>query len=246
MDDRFLYQLQEIPDSEFDNNLHRRLQHKHSEQDQKLQMNFYNRVRSNRLVHVTAFLVVGLLAIMVISPARAFVKSLITEIAGQSFEVTEDYPGDNYPGGVEIIEPRVMSLGDALAVFPHDIQLPKNIPSGYTLNEDNIRVYVGDDAGPFANSVEFEWRAVDRPFLRLRVTDNDPSIGEIIAPDSAEEISLDTNHSAVLIRGGWDADHKVWTNDVGLRLRWSVDNLVYDLAGVNREELIEMAISTLK
>lgn len=246
MDDRFLYQLQEVPDSEFVNNLHRKLGQNHSEPEQRLFVNVYNLIRSKRLVQVTTFLVISLIVIMAISPARAYVSSLITNIAGQIFELTEDYPGDNYPGGEEIIESQVMSLGEALAVFPHDIQLPTYIPSGYSLNEDNVRVYVGEDAGPFANSIEFEWRAVDRPFLRLRVTDFGLSSGEIVAPDSVEEITLDTNHSAALIRGGWDADNKVWTNDVGLRLRWSVNNLAYDLAGVNREQLIEIALSTLE
>jgi len=246
MDDKFLYQLQEVPDLEFVNNLHKKLGKNYSEPEQRLFVNVYNLIRSKRLVQVTAFLVISLMAIMAISPARAFVSSLITDIAGQLFEVTEDYPGDNYPGGEEIIEPQVMSLDDALAIFPHDIQLPKYIPSGYTLNKDNVRVYVGVDAGPFANTIEFEWLSDDHTHLVLRVTDIDLSTGEIVAPDSVEEVLLDANHSAVLIRGGWDADNKVWNNDVGFRLRWSVDNLAYDLMGVNREQLIDMAISTLK
>jgi hypothetical protein len=246
MDDKFLYQLQEVPDLEFVNNLHKKLGKNYSEPEQRLLVNVYNLIKSKRLVQATAFLVVSLIVIMAISPARAFVSSLITNIAGQIFEVTEDYPGDNHPGDEEIIEPQVMSLSDALARFPHDIQLPTYIPSGYTLNEDNVRVYVGDDAGPFQNTIEFEWLSDDRPHLRLSVTDIDPSISEIVAPGSIEEVLLDANHSAVLIQGGWDADHKVWTNDVGLRLRWSVNNLAYDLAGVNREQLIEIAISTLK
>lgn len=246
MDDRFLYQLQEVPDSEFVNNLHRKLMQNHSKPEQRLFVNVYNLIRSKRLVQVTTFLAISLIAIMAVSPARAFVSSLITNIAGQIFEVTDDYPGDNYPGGEEIIEPQLMSLGEALAVFPHDIQLPTYIPSGYTLNEDKVRVFVGVDAGSFENTIEFEWLSDGHPNLRLRVTDIDPSFGEIVAPDSVEEITLDTNHSAALIRGGWDADHKVWTNDVGLRLRWSVNNLAYDLMGDDREQLIEMAISTLK
>jgi len=105
-------------------------------------------------------------------------------------------------------------------------------------------VYVGDDAGLFANTIELEWFSDDHPHLSLRVTDVD--MGEIVAPDSTEEVLLDANHSAVLIRGGWDADNKVWENDVTFRLRWSMDNLAYDLRGVNREQLIEIAISTLK
>lgn len=246
MDDRFLYQLQEVPDPGFVNNLRRKLVQNHSEQDQKLYINFYSLIRSRRLAHITAFLVICLIAIMAISPARAFVSAIITVIAGQIFEVTEDYPGDNYSGGEEIIEPLVMSLGDALATFPYYIHLPTNIPPAYILNESNVRVYVGDDAGPFANTVEFEWLSDNHAHLFLRVTDIDLSTGEIIAPDSAEEVLLDANHSAVLIRGGWDADNKVWKNDVGFRLRWSMDNLAYALMGDNCEQLIEIAISTLK
>jgi hypothetical protein len=246
MDDKFLYQLQEVPDSEFVNNLHKKLGKNYSEPEQRLFVNVYNLIKSKRLVQVTIFLVISLIAIMAISPARAFVSSLITNIAGQIFEVTEDYPGDNYPGGENIIKPQVMPLGDALAIFPHDIQLPTYIPSGYTLYEDTVDVYVGVDAGPFANTIEFEWLSDDRPVLRLRVTDIDPIISEIVAPDTTEEVLLDANHSAILIRGGWDADNKMWNNDVGYRLRWSMDNLVYDLMGDNREQLIDIAISTLK
>lgn len=244
MDDRFLYQLQEVPDPEFIDNLHRKLGQNHSESEQGLFVNVYNLMRSKRQVQISAFLVISLISLMAISPVRAFVSETITDIAGQTFVVTEDYPGDNYPEDEEIIEAQVMPLSDALATFPYDIHLPTNIPPGYILDENNVRVYVGDDAGPFANTIEFEWFSNDHPHLSLRVTDVD--IGEIVAPDSTEEVLLDANHSAVLIRGGWDADNKVWENDVAFRLRWSMDNLAYDLRGVNREQLIEIAISTLK
>ncbi len=246
MNDKFLYQLQEVPDLEFVNNLHQKLGKNTSVSEQRLIVNFFNLIKSKSLVHVATFGLIGLIALMAISPVRAFVTSLITNIAGQIFEVTEDYPGDNDPGRVTTIEPQVLSLGDALAIYPHEIQLPTSIPSGYTLNEDNVRVYVGQDAGPFANSIEFEWLAVDRSSLRLRVTDFDLSTGEIVTPDSVEEVLLDANHSAVLIQGGWDADKKVWTNDPGLRLRWSVNNLIYDLGGDDREQLIDIARSTLE
>lgn len=245
MDDKFLYQLQEVPDLEFVSNLHKKLGNNYSEPEQLRFVNIYNLIKSKRLVQVIAFFLISLIAIMAISPARAFVSSLITNIAGQIFEVTEDYPGDNYPGDEEIIYPQLMSLDDALATFPHAIYLPTNIPSGYILNEDEVRVYLGEDAGPFANTIEFEWLSDDFRKLILRITD-DVSTGEIIAPDSAQEVWLDINHSAVLIYGGWDADNKVWTDDVGLRLRWSVNNLLYDLMGANREQLIDIAESTLQ
>lgn len=246
MEDKFLYQLQEVPDLEFVNNLHKKLVRNYSEPERRPFGTIFDLIKSKKLVPVTTFLAISLMALMAISPVRAFVTALITNVAGQIFEVTEDYPGDNDPGGVTTIEPQVLPLGDALAIFPHDFQLPTYIPSGYTLNEDNVRVYVGQDAGPFANSIEFEWREDDHPGLRLRVTDSDLSTGEIVAPDSIEEVFLDANHSAVLIQGGWDSVKKVWTNFPGLRLRWSVNNLVYDLGGAEREQLIEIALSTLK
>lgn len=246
MEDRFLYRLQESPDVEFVNTLHRKLGQNNTEPDRRIYITFYTLIISKRLVQVTAFLVISLIAIIAISPARAFVSSLITNIAGQIFEVTDDYPGDNYPGGEEIIEPQVMSVGEALVIFPHDINIPSNIPSEYVLNEDNVRVYVGNDAGPFANTIEFEWMSNIHASILLRITDRDSSISEIVAPDSIEKIYLDDNHSAVLIRGGWDADYKVWNNGVGYRLRWSVDNLTYELLGGNREQLMAIAIPTLK
>lgn len=244
MDDKFLYQLQEAPDLEFVNSLHKKLAKNCSEPEQRRLVDVYHFIKSKRLVQVIAFLVIGLIAIMAISPARAFVSSLIITIAGQLFEVTEDYPGTG--GGEQIIEPQVMSLSDALAIFPYDIQLPTYIPPGYTLNEENVRVYVGDAAGPFANTIEFTWFSDDYAYLILRVSDIYLDAGEIVAPGSVEEVQLDANHSAVLIQGGWDADNKVWKKEYGFRLRWLIDNLTYDLMGTNREQLIEIALSTLK
>lgn len=50
-----------------------------------------------------------------------------------------------------------MSLTEALAVFPYDITKPAAIPSECILDVDQVLVYVGEDAGPFANSMEFNW-----------------------------------------------------------------------------------------
>ena len=245
MDDKFLYQLKEPPDTEFVNNLYRKLRQDHPEPNRSLNLNFDN-LNSKKPVLVAVFLVISLFVLVVISPARAFVSSFFANVAGQLFEVTEDYPGDNYPGGEEIIEPQVMSLEDSLAIFPYSIQLPAHIPSEYILNEDNVRVYVGEDAGPFANTIEFEWISNNHLTLILKIADYDWSIRELVGPDSIEEIFLVEDHSAVLIRGGWDADNKIWNNDVGVRLRWSVDNLLYELMGADQKQLIEIATSTIK
>jgi len=246
MDDNFLYQLREKPDPEFVKNLYRKLSQNHSELDRREKMNNHTFIRSKGLLWIAALLVIVIIAMTAISPVRAFVSSLITKIAGLSFIVTENYPGDMIPGNEEIIEPQVMTLGEAQAIFPYDIHLPSYIPSGYVMN-DNVRVYVGDTAGPFANSIEFNWRSSGEMSYILRIADQVDRDREVIAPDSAiEKIMLDDNHSAVLIRGGWNVDTQSWNNEFGFRLKWVVDNLTYDLMGGDREQLIEMALSTLK
>lgn len=248
MDDKFLYQLQEQPDAEFARTLQRQLAQPHSEPKRRFDMSIHNLINNKRLVQVAALFMIAIIAVMSITSVRAFVASFITNIAGQLFEVTADYPGDNYGEGEEIIEPQVMSLGDALAAFPHGIQLPTNIPSEYTLDEDNVRVYVGENAGPFDNTIEFGWRSTTQnSFILLHITDRDlTAIGEIVAPNSAEEILLDEAHTAVLIRGGWNVDQKAWVDDTGIRLRWSIGDLFYDLTGTDQEQLLEIAKSTLK
>jgi len=211
-------------------------------------MNIHNLIKNKRFVQVTALVVIVAIAVMAISPARALVLSFITNIAGQVFEVTDDYPGDNYTGEEEIIEPQVLSLTEALAIYPYDITMPTAIPSECILDEEHVRVYVGEDAEPFANSIEFRWLSSTGGCFSLRVNDHEySSNGEIVAPDAVEEISLGSDLAAVLIRGGWDADHKVWSNEYGqLRLRWPVGDLVYELMGADQEQLIEIATSTLE
>jgi hypothetical protein len=249
MDDKFLYLLREQPDLEFAKNLHQKLTQSHSDSKWMLNINLHTIAlnRKAKLGWITVLIAVGIIALMTISPVRAFVSSLIIRVAGQLFEVTEDYPGDNYPGDETIIEPQEMSLSDALELFPQKIKLPTNIPTGIVMDEENIRVYIGEEAGPFADTIEIDWVSDTSAGFTLRITNHDWSIGEIVAPDSVEEIFLDDNHPAVVIRGGWDADEKAWNNDYGnIRLRWLVDDLPYELLGTNLEQLIEIALSTLE
>ena len=250
MDDKFLYQLREQPNSEFAKNLHQKITQYQSEPKWRLNMNFQTFITNKKvkLVWLTTLIMVSLLAVITITPVRALISSLLTSIAGQSFTVTEDYPGDNYLGDETIIEPQVMSLAEAITIFPHSIKLPTNIPSEYVLNEENVRVYIGENAIPFSDTIKFIWVSDTSADLTLRITDHDwITTSEIVVHDSVEEIFLDDNHPAAVIRGGWDADNKVWNyNDYGIRLRWSVDNLTYYLMGINREQLIEIALSTLE
>lgn len=247
MDDKFLYQLQEQPEPQFAKTLHNKLAQNGPESNWRLKTNIYTFIRRNRLIQAAAVLVIVLIAVTAISPARAVVSSLLTNIAGQLFEVTEDYPGDDNPNDEEIIESQLMPLGEALAAFPYEIQLPTQIPAGYVLDEEHVHVYVGEEAGPFANTIEFRWQSDSQADLTLRITDADQrGTSEVVAPGALEEIQLDPDHAAVLIRGGWDADMMAWRPDVGrIRLSWLVGDLAYDLMGTDQDQLIEIALSTL-
>jgi len=246
MNDKFLHELHEEPNPEFAKKLHQKLTQSTLNSKRTLNMNFqtFHVTRKAKLAWIAIALVATLSLLMTVSPVQAFVSSLITNIAGQVFEFTDDYPGDNYPGDETIIEPQVLALADALATFPHKVNLPTYIPSGYILNE-NVRVYVGEDAGFVADTIEITWLSENNGIM-LIITNRDMSNGEIVAPDSVEEISLDANHPAVVIHGGWDADEKIWTTAYGtIRLRWLAGDITYELMGTDLGQLIEIALSTL-
>ena len=241
MNDKFLYTLRKQPNPEFVWDLQQKLHQLQTTNE----TSFLPFGRSRFIAVIVVLLAAFLITALAISPVRALMTAVIARVAGLSFEVTQDYPGDNDAGEEVIIHPRIMSLDEALAVYPHSIKMPGNIPVGYILDKDEVQVYMGEDAGPFANTVEFRWNSVEGDSFILRITDQDPSMSEIVAPDSIEEISLGREYPAVLFRGGWDADQKMWTNEVGLRLRWSVGELTYDLMGRDLKKLTQIAASTI-
>lgn len=248
MEDKFLYQLQEQPDQEFVNRLHLNLNQPIKEnQETPGPNNTLWAWNHKRLLSVISLAVLALL-VVAISPARARIAAFITEIGGQMFDLSEDYPGDNYPGDVITIEPSIMSLDEAMAAFPYSIQLPESIPPAFAFQEDQVRVYTGEEAEPFSNSIEFLWTSTEGDGLHLTVTEvSNPNDAEIVAPDSVEEVQLNPDQKAVLIEGGWDSQKQHWTNDIGVfRLRWEKDGLVYELMGGDEQLLIQIALSMVE
>jgi hypothetical protein len=238
MNDEFLYQLREPPAAGFERNLRQEL----TKYDQSAQMTDHFADKGKFFTAVIAILVSLTIIMTTISPVRAVVTSLITKIAGLSFLVTENYPGHG-PDEV-IIEPEFMSLADAFSIFPYEIHLPSYLPPGYILN-DTVRVYVGETAGPFANTIEISWYS-GIGSIYLSITDQTER-KEVVGHDSAiKEILLDLDHRAVLVHGGWDVDTQSWDYTHRLRLIWVVDNLTYDLMGDDQEQLTKIASSTFR
>jgi hypothetical protein len=265
MDDEFLTQLYEAPDAEFARQLRRKLAGIQPAPRTRLlpaampaampaALKAGAGSRKIWLAGVAVLLILLALAVASIQPVRAWVQSVLVAIAGQSFEVTDDYPGDNYPGQEMIIEPEILPLAEALARFTHPVRLPSEMPAGYALDETNVRVYTGPASGPFADTIELEWVSAGGK-ITLRVSTQAQDISEIVAPGSLEEVWLDDRTPAALIRGGWDADAQAWSRALTvLRLRWELDGLSYDLmgsdagghAGGHVEQLILVASSTLR
>ena len=235
MNDKFLYQLREQPRLEFTENLHRKLAFS------RPALPIWDR----RLKPAFSLLLIGLMlatVLMSVTPVRSAVMSFLTRVGGLSFEVTTDYPGDNYPEDEEItIESRTLPLNEAMALFPYPVHLPQNV----TLEQE---VSVGELSPGY---LDVFLRGQTQQGVRFHMdimTNPDTNGGEIIFPDSVEEIFLDADHPAALIRGGWNYDTKVWDAAYGsVRIKWVLDNLLYTLGGNidDLEALLEVARSML-
>ncbi len=232
MDDKFLYQLREQPRPEFTENLQRKLA---LSQPAPL-------FRGGRLKPAFSLLLIGLalaIALMSVTPVRSAVLSFLIRVGGLSFNTTTDYPGDD--SEVETIEDRTLPLNEAMALFPYPVHLPQNV----TLEQE---VSVGElSPGNFHIFLRGQTQQGVRFYMDI-MTNPDTNGGEIIFPDSVEEIFLDADHPAALIRGGWNYDTKVWDDAYGtVRIKWVLDNLLYDLGGKmdDLEALLEVARSTL-
>ena len=232
MDDKFLYQLREQPRPEFTENLQRKLA---LSQPAPL-------FRGGRLKPAFSLLLIGLalaIALMSVTPVRSAVLSFLIRVGGLSFNTTTDYPGDD--SEVETIEDRTLPLNEAMALFPYPVHLPQNV----TLEQE---VSVGElSPGNFHIFLRGQTQQGVRFYMDI-MTNPDTNGGEIIFPDSVEEIFLDADHPAALIRGGWNYDTKVWDDAYGaVRIKWVLDNLLYTLGGNidDLEALLEVARSTL-
>ena len=249
MDDKFLYLLREQPDPKFVKNLHKTLSSPQLRSNRRWDI-FSDVFHGNgkaKLYWITALIAVLFKAAMIISPVRAIILAYPKEVAGRIFDISDDYP---YSGNdVETIDAQIMSLDEALATFPYDVILPDNVPSEYVLDKENVSVYTGIDNMPAMLIIT--WKS-DGKGLSLSICgDCEWEHGEIIAPEAVEEVLLDNQYPAVLIRGGWYENEKVWNYDAALTLEWQVENMLYSLSSsgmgtMTPEQLIELATSTIR
>lgn len=246
MNDNFLYQLREQLNPEFVSNLKTKLSSYQMGPTKNWNAFFptFNGIRGVKFLWITVTIIMVLFVVMTVPPVRAAILAYPIEIAGRIFDIIDHYPSE-IDDDIVTIEPQIMSLDDALAVFPYAVKLPTYIPSEYSLDENNVRVYLNNEN--FPDMLEISWTAEGQGLV-LSVCGNCKwEQGEIIAPDSVEEVLLDNQYPAVLMRGGWYQNEKTWNYDIALTLEWQVDNIVYRLitGTMTPEELIEIATSTI-
>jgi hypothetical protein len=247
MDDKFLYQLRENPDTVFVENLQKKLASYQSTPDKKwnIALRPFTGNKTANLIWITASIIMVLLIAMTVTPVRAFILAIPIEIAGRIFETTDDYPG-NDTDDVKIIKPKTMSLDEALTSFPYAVKLPSNVPLEYVMDEEHVRVYLGIEN--WSNLIELAWLGEGTGFELAICGNCEFERGEIIAPDAVEEVLLDNQHPAALIRGGWYQNENAWNYNIALTLEWQVDNILYRLSSgtLTVEQLIEIANSTIE
>jgi len=241
MNDQFLYHLREEPDPLFADQLMQRFQF---ETTRSIFSMRWARKRA-LAAGVLGVLLLMLGALFTFSPsARALLQTTTEEIAGRFFTVMDIYPYKNQEVTV-IIEPKILTVDQALAQSNYSIHLPTYLPAGYWLREDKVMAYppLSDELGP---TFHFTWQG-DRESIGMKVCVHCSwKHGEIIAPGMVEEIELENGRHAILLRGGWYENERRWKSDIALTLEWMQDNQIYSLTAPGNfpvEELMAMASS---
>jgi hypothetical protein len=237
MNEDFIKQFRRLPDPNFVEKIHRRLE---------------RRERIQAIKRYSAFaafaLIFGLGILMTFSSTvRAAVLQTIEEIAGLRFEVTTNYPG--VPDEeVTIVPSEYLSLEEAQSRFPSPIALPIYVPKGYERRADIIFFVLGD-----MPVVIIKWHNKGGEFhLDIKhCPSGAENCGRIVGEGALEEIMLNGRH-AVIVRGGWNYDTKQYELPLDgfaiMELMWKYDDqTVYVLRADEREisigELIKIAES---
>ncbi|GAB4429346.1 MAG: hypothetical protein Fur0044_27070 [Anaerolineae bacterium] len=147
---------------------------------------------------------------------------------------------------VVALETEAMSLAEAQAAMPFDFALPAYLPAGLTGDTGQVQVA----QSPVA-MVKMVWRDAENGFVQLSVYAAGPeNVQTLVGPESSETIQLN-GQEALLVRGGWDRQSRIWSGQPGLiTLFWTVNRVRYRLLAysevVSLDELVAMAESVEK
>lgn len=226
MDDGFLHQFRESPSEEFALHLY---------QDLILQEAVHDKGRA--IPAIAAFLLILLAVTSMVAfvpDARAKLIDIIEDVAGISFLMTSDYPGD---GNVTIVPSQQMALEEAQSILPYE--LPTWIPDGFQIKRT---VDVTRFAASGVVHISVMWTKAAE-IIQLAVVGGATST--VVGPESVEKLEVNGREVAIW-QGGWNWDTKEWDPHIaGMTISWGADGIVYHLnafgSEVTMEELLRMA-----
>ena len=237
MNEDFMKQFRKLPNSNFVQEVHLRLQRKERKQAIKQYAIF------SILTLIFAFGMVMAFS----STVRADVLQTMEEIAGLRFDVTSNYPGGS-DGEVTIIHSEHLSLDEAQSRFPSPVVLPTYIPQGYSRHED---VMLTPFTNPDTPTLMIVWEKKKSSSITLDILHCSIGLencGFTVGEGALEEITLNGS-PAVVVRGAWNYDIKQYDSSMTeIAIRWKYDeNTIYTLSTSNQdmplEELIKIAES---
>lgn len=236
MNENYLKQFKQAPDSAFVERIRARLEKKER----------FQAIKKHSVFSVLTLIFLFGLLMTFSSTVRAAVLQTLQEIAGLQFEITSKYPGT----GDEITVPsEYLSLEEAQSRFPSPIMLPTYLPQGY---EQPGEVVLSEDL--FLLMIIWESKEQWAASISLDIWHCPSGVekcGLTVGEGAVEEIVLNEK-PAVLVRGGWNYDTKQYELYHGslamIGLMWKYDDqTVYMLRAdeqtVPVQELIKMAES---
>jgi hypothetical protein len=240
MSEEFIKQFQKLPESNFVEKVHGRLERKARIQAVK------------RYSILSAFALIFVLGMSMTfsSTVRAYVLQTLEEIAGIPFTITNNYPG--HPGEKEITVPsKSLSLEEAQVRFPSPIALPAYVPQGYERRGDVSLTTFADPDMPLLTTIflDVTWETQNGNVFVLSIRHCSSGLENcrwVVGEGALEEITLN-GRPAVVLRGGWNYDTRQYDFSFPAAIEWKYDEkTIYSLTGsqgISLDELIRIAES---
>ena len=237
MDDKFMYTLRKEPDKRFSQRLKQNL----DEIALKPAKAGYTMGHLRLGMILVLALVVGAISLSLAVPGvRAKLQDLFIQIAGQTFMISQEYPG--LGEAVTNVRPEKLPLQEAIGKLPFEVKTPSYIPAGFQL-EKNVNLYMGN-AG-FPDSIEATYAANQRNLQRITLTarQNAENLAIAIGSEAVEEVMIGSEVTGALFKGGWFSNTAKWEDMDVWTLTWVQGDTHYMLIGPEAQQLIDMAAS---
>ncbi len=196
------------------------------------------RVR-RKLLKPTLLILTSVIFLFSIPSVRAYFEEII---GGAVFNITGEYPSSVL---VRTVPTEFIPIEQILDDYP--FEMPTYAPAEYELiAEARVTEFYDFEPRP---SIQLTWDdgIPGTGHIFLNIHHNNGVGGERVGPESLETIEI-AGQEVALITGGWYQNTQEWNYDLGYRLKWEKDDLLYSLSYPNTvlfEEITKMVGSML-